>query len=233
MVIQKRISYILIIGFVFLIFFLSAISMINSLVFNSGKKNNLKSTSNMLEIKVKDMFLQKKYRFTTSFNPKNKTFFTFPTDYKKSFNFFSDNNKQLSKSAYINIDFIKNNYLKKSNLPVFFDKHSKFLFVPVSYIKYNNSTDDLLNKLDNIFLLNNNSNFELTKIDDLKILNYVFIESENNQILLLISSALDPDPLYPENKRSFIIINKGMKKYNKNFYTKSFTIQNLESINQS
>lgn len=233
MPIYKKASYISITVFIFSIFIFLAINITSNLAFNDNSKSNLKVISALVEKRVRELFLEKNYRFTTSFNPSNKSYFTFPTDYKKSYNKFIDNYENLYKNAYTNIVFIQKEYQKKSNLPVFFDQNSNFLFVPVSYIHYNDNSD-LINQLDNIFNSNNiEINFDPTNIKDLKLLNYIFLESKTHQSLLLISSSLDSDPLYPGNKRSFIIINKGTGKSEKKFYVKSFIIQNLESLNQT
>lgn len=172
--------------------------------FNTVGNNFIQDLDNSEEKK----FLKKKYRFTTFFSVNNQSFLDTQLSYRNSYNSFK-NAKSIFYSDINDISKYINRYYDKNNfLPVFWDNSSDFVFYPIMSIKYN-SQSEFENKLEEIFK-NNYQDIILRKesIKNSKILNYIYIDYEKNKkILVLISAPLDPDPLYPGNKRMIFTVN--------------------------
>lgn len=220
---------VLIVSFVTIAFFIS-FNITDYFVNKNLLNNNQKLISNVIENEIKDNILAKKYRFSTFFTSTYKPIFNNINNYRKSYTNFNKGYESFYKEIEAKFIYINKSLNEKNSLPVFSDKESGFLFYPVAYIKYENSRD-IKAQINKIFSNNYQYiNIEQEKILDSKFLNYIYFEDKNNRkTILLISSPLDPDPLYPDNKRAFFIINSNSKNKDGSVYIKSFILKNLES----
>lgn len=208
-----------------IVFFLS-FDINENIVLKRANNTNTRYISELIEKSLKQEFIKKNHRFTTFFSADNSSFIKKEVNYQKSYNDFKNNQSNLYKNVDEKINHIKQSFQENNLLPVFLDGNSDFVFFPVAFIK-DDSIKNLEDKLKDIFKLKyQDIDFKREIIKDSKILNYILIDFKNNKnILILISSPLDPDPLYPDNRRILLQIS-----YDKNsiydMYIKTFTIIN-------
>lgn len=206
-------------------FFLS-FDITENIVLKKVNNTNTKYISEIVEKSLKQEFVKKNYRFTTFFSADNSSFISTEINYRNSYNHFKNNQNNLYKNIDQKIKYIIQNFQQNNLLPAFLDRDSDFVFFPIAYLK-DDSIKGLEDKIKDIFKLKyQDIDFRREIIKDSKILNYIFIEfKENKNMLILISSAFDSDPLYPNNRRILLQIS-----YDKNnisdMYVKTFTIIN-------
>ncbi len=225
---KKQISllpYFLLLMCLFPIIFIIYFKSFENITLQNFDNSNEEFISKNIENVLKIEFSEKKYRFTTFFNTNNESFIKSQNEYKKSYDSF----KKVKDTFYINlkykIRYIDDFYSKNKILPAFVDNSSNFVFYPIIYLKYDTQSE-FINDLSNIFENNyQDTSLRIDSIKDSKILNYIYIDyKKDHKIIILISSAFDPDPLYPDNKRLIMILNTD--KNNDYAYSRTFIIKN-------
>jgi hypothetical protein len=203
---QRVIIFIFFIGII-IITVITALSISKNLLETDKSSTALIKFSQVIENLLKKELSRPAGRFTRFFISENYPVFATAKDYQKAYDSFTDDEYLFYKNLLDKIKFIEFNLKNRNSLPVFFDNSSQYLFYPLNNINAVNQEELSLNFkqafLKKDYIENRGNNLANSQ----KLLNYIYIKLfPDKKFLILISPPIDPDPLYPNNKRQVILI---------------------------
>lgn len=164
---------------------------------------------------IQKEYLKYPHRFTIVFNKNNPTGLK---KYKKQYDNFFYNEERFINEINKKIPFI--NLSDKANILPSIDT-GDFLLTPLKPVIIDDNK--LTYEIEKIFKYNENKFIYNDKI----IIEYLYISINNNKVIFLIFPPYDPDPLFPENRRNFIII--GYEQNSNLPYKESFILNKLKT----
>lgn len=169
---------------------------------------------------IENKFSNKKKMLTTFLSSDQLIKNQSPKDYKKAYNYYSLNRREIQEILINEINNINQNINKNELIPII--KKNSIFILPMLYIKSVDLSDFIQEfnkkklKYNDIFATDYDKNKDLVKENIF--IGYSFFEIGKNKIIVVFSAPKDPDPLFTKNSRivdiiSFLKIAKNSQEY--------------------